>query len=218
SGLLPLVVLTFLLVGYVNPDAVRGDNPGMPRVRQGAEYFYFHELPHQYSVLQAKADSITKARNPKFWAINPDLARSVASRGRNSYDGTAWKALDFRNYIRFTLTMSVLPALLALVGLCLGLWTRATTRPYARLQAWVGALVLVVAFQRVLGVRYPYGGFFYWARWPWSTNILFPPLLLALPLAWTVFLARDRLFRPEAPAVPGEDVASEQIQPETVGA
>lgn len=197
SALLPAVALGFLLVGYVNPDAVREDNPGMPPARQGADYFYFHQLPREYSVLQAKADSIIVARNPKFWAMNPDVARSVASRGRNSYDQTASRALDFRNYIWFTLAMAVLPALLALIGLCLALWIRATTRPYARLQAWVGALVLVVAFHRVLAVRYPYGGFFYWARWPWSTSILFPPLLLALPLAWTVFLARDRLFAPE---------------------
>ncbi len=217
SALLPVMAVAFLLIGYVHPNLVREDNPGMPPARQGADYFYFHELPHRYSVLQARADSITAARYPKFWAMFPDMARSVASRGRTTHDQTAEKALAFRNYIRFTLAMAVVPALLALIGLCLALWTRATTRPYARLQSWLGALVLVVALQRVLSVQYPYGGW-YWVRWPWSTSILFPPLLLALPLAWTVFLARDRLFRPETPAVAGQAVRSEQIGPETVGA
>lgn len=201
AALLPLVPLCFLLVGYVIPDAARQDSPGTPAYRQHYDYLYFHELASAAARQQARADSAVRAINPRFVARFPELARTVAR--MKKFPG-AEAAASYRAHARFTVAFAFFPALLALIGLCVGLWSAQSPPAWRRLQAWVGGLVLSGAMVVHIG----------WWGSPWGPAIPFPwinlvdrgasvlivPILLLLPLAWTLVLARDRFFPAPAPA------------------
>ncbi len=210
GALLPLVPLCFLLVGYVIPDAARQDSPGTPAYRQYYDYLYFHELAPAAARLQARADSTARARYPRLLSRFPEETRRIAL--ARKLPG-AEAAASYRAQARFTVAFAFFPTLLALIGLCVGLWSGTSTPAWRRLQAWAGGLVLcgaMVVYIGWWGSRVP-------IPFPWvnlvdrGASVLIVPILLLLPLAWTLVLERDRFFPAPAPAPSEPAVADAHV-------
>ncbi len=200
AALLPLVPLCFLLVGYVVPDAYRQDSPGTPAYRMVKYELYVHQLAPAAARVQARADSLARAKYPDLLAHFRGQTPRTIGLEMKLFDAEVAEGL--RAYARFTVAYAFFPALLALIGLCVGLWSSVAAPAWRRLQAWAGGLVVCGAIVVYVG------------RWgdpipipfPWhnlvdrGAAVLLVPILILLPLAWTLLLARDRLFPAPAPA------------------
>ncbi len=191
-ALLPLGLGAGTLVGYGIPAAARADNPGSAYARLGwPQYFYFHELPGAADAFQARADSAAASARPELWARDRELARYAVR-----FRPDARAALALGSYQSFTLAFALLPCLLALLGLLLAHWSALAPPRLRRLWPWLGALLLLVAFQADLAPRAPYLGAVFLEPWALLVRrgaaVLLVPLVAVVPLAWTAGLRSRR--------------------------
>jgi hypothetical protein len=138
---------------------------------------------------------------PRFLARFPEETRAIAL--MKKLPG-AESAASYRAQARFTVAFAFFPTLLALIGLCVGLWSGLSAPSWRRLQAWAGGLILCgamvihIGWWGSAGIPIPF---------PWlnladrGAPVLVVPILILLPLAWTLVLARDRFFPAPAPSL-----------------
>ena len=145
-------------------------------------------------------------------ARHPEMTRAI---GMGRRLPAAEQAATLRSYARFTAAFAFFPALLALLGLCVGLWSNSSAPPLRRLQAWTGGLVLCGAVVVYVVPWEARGGLLLVDPW-WDlvgrgAPVLAIPALLLLPLVWTLGLARDRFFPPTNRPAPGPAVAEPHV-------